>query len=172
LRSAIDYTKRARDHAIAAPVANIVLHEDGADFRPHDRSGWTRFKTTRFLAMFANIRQKNPAKRVFSVATTQEMGADDLTSFFPVLFQKHDVAPGRRAEVAGVVVGISRPGEAVIRHLVPFLARDLTRLAADANGRVGKKSYFDVIAHVGVLPLIRAMSAFADHRLSIFPSKP
>ena len=114
--------------------------------------------------MLANIRQENPAKRVFSVATTQEMGADDLTAFFPVLFQKHDVAPGRRAEVARVVVGISRPSEAVIGHLVPFLARDLASLAADANGRVGKKSYFDVIAHVGVFPLIRAMSALADHK--------
>src|SRR6267143_414832 len=27
---------RARDHAIAAAIANIVLHEDGADLRPHD----------------------------------------------------------------------------------------------------------------------------------------
>ena len=52
--------------------------------------------------------------------------------------------------MAGVVVGISRPSEAVIRHVVPFLARDFASLAADANGRVGKKSYFDVIAHVGV----------------------
>ena len=92
-----------------------------------------------------------------------EMRADDLTSFFPVLLEKHDVAPGRRAEVAGVVVGISRPSEAVIGHVVPFLARDFASFAADANSRVGKKSYFDVIAHVGVPPLIRAMSAFADH---------
>src|SRR4029077_7254437 len=120
--------------------------------------------------MFANIRQKNPAKRVFSVATTQEMGADDLTSFFPVLFQKHDVAPGRRAEMTGIVVRISRPNEAVIRYMVPFLAGDFTSLTSDANGRVGKKSHFDVIAHVGMLPLIRTLNAFANHRLSIFPS--
>src|SRR5258708_32263269 len=100
------------------------------------------------------------------------MAADDLTCFWPVLFRKHEVAPGGRAEVSGVVVGISRPGEAVIGHLVPFLARDLASLAADANGRVGKKSYFDVIAHVGGFPLIRAMSAFADNRLSLFHSRP
>ncbi len=55
LRSAIDYTKRARHHAIAAPVANIVLHKDGANLRPHDRSGRTGFKTTGFLAVFANV---------------------------------------------------------------------------------------------------------------------
>src|SRR5437867_1780678 len=35
-RPAIDHTKRARHHAIAAAVANIILHEDGANFRAHD----------------------------------------------------------------------------------------------------------------------------------------
>src|SRR5712672_739713 len=107
--------------------------------------------------MLANIRQKNPAKRVFSVATTQEMGADDLTSFLPVLFQKHDVPPGRRAEMAGIVVRISRPREAVIGHMVPFFARDFASLTADANRGIGEESHFDVIAHVGVLTLIRAL---------------
>src|SRR5258705_12045497 len=100
------------------------------------------------------------------------MRTDYLPSFLSILLEKHDVPPGGSAEMPGVVIGISRPNEAVIRHLVPFLARDLASLAADANGRVGKKSYFDVITHVGVFPLIRTMSAFADHRLSIFPSKP
>src|SRR6185436_14058788 len=41
----------------------------------------------------------------------------DLISFLSILFEKHDVTPGRRAEVAGVVVRISRPREAVIRDL-------------------------------------------------------
>ena len=77
--------------------------------------------------------------------------------------------PCRCAKVAGIVIGISRPREAVVRHLVPFFARDLASFAADANTRVGEKSHLDVIAHVGVLPLIRALNAFADHRLSIFP---
>ena len=132
--------------------------------------------------MFANIRQKNPPERILQLRILdcgmrngfewQAHRAGNLISLLSILFQKHDMSPRRCAEVAGVVVGISRPGEAVIGHLVPFLARDLASLAADANGRVGKKSYFDVIAHVGVFPLIRAMSAFADHRLSIFPSKP
>ena len=74
--------------------------------------------------------------------------------------------------MAGVVVRISRPSEAVIRHLVPFFARDFASLAADANSRIGEEADFDVILHVGMFPLIRAMNSFADHRLSIFPSKP
>src|ERR1700731_393800 len=74
--------------------------------------------------------------------------------------------------MAGVVVGISRPGEAVIRHLVPFLACDLASFATDANTRVGKESNFDTILHVRMLSLIRALDSFADHRLSIFPCSP
>jgi hypothetical protein len=75
--------------------------------------------------------------------------------------------PGRCAKVAGVVVRISRPGEPVIRHLVPFFARDLAGFAADANTRIGEKSHFDVIAHVGMLSLIRALDSFSDHTIGV-----
>jgi hypothetical protein len=74
--------------------------------------------------------------------------------------------------MARVIVRISRPSEAVIRYLVPFFARDFAGFATDTNTRVGEEADLDVILHVGVLPLIRAMKTFADHRLSIFPSKP
>src|ERR1700686_4146118 len=74
--------------------------------------------------------------------------------------------------MAGVVVGISRPGEAVIGHLVPFLTRDLASFASDANAWIGKEPNFDTILHVGMLPLVRALDSFADHRLSIFPCSP
>src|SRR5206468_4273888 len=150
---------------IATAIANIVLHEDGANFRAHDRSGWTRFKTTRFLAMFANVGQEHPAEWIF----VQGHRTRDLTSSRAVLLQKHYGAPGRCAEMSGVVVRISRPNIAVIRNLVPFFARDFASLTSNANSRIGKKSHFDVIAHVGGLPLIRSLNAFADRRLSIFP---
>jgi hypothetical protein len=74
--------------------------------------------------------------------------------------------------MAGVIIRISRPNEAVIRHMVPFFARDFASLTADANRGIGEESDFDAILHVGVLPLIRTLNAFANHRLSIFPSKP
>src|SRR5438132_409176 len=118
-----------------------------------------------FLAMFANVGQENPAEWIF----VQRHRTRDLISFCAVLFQKHYMAPRRCAEMAGVVVRISGPNIAVIRHLVPFFARDFASLTSNANSRIGKKSHFDVIAHVGVLPLIRTLNAFADHRLSIFP---
>src|SRR6266536_4858919 len=71
--------------------------------------------------------------------------------------------PGRCTKMAGVVVRISRPREAVVRHLVPFLARDLASFAADANRRVGKKSHFDVILHEGMSSLVSALDSFANH---------
>ena len=71
--------------------------------------------------------------------------------------------PGRRAEMAGIVVGISRPSKAVVRHLVPFFARDFTSLAADANARVSEEADLDVVMDVGMLPLVRALDSFANH---------
>ena len=71
--------------------------------------------------------------------------------------------PCRRTKVTGVVVGISRPCESVIGHFVPFFARDLASLAADADAWVREESDLDVILHVGMLPLIRALDSFAYH---------
>jgi hypothetical protein len=92
------------------------------------------------------------------------MRANDLISFLSILLEKHDVSPCRGAKVTGVVVGISRPREAVVRNLVPFFTRDLAGFAADANTRISKKSHFDAIVNIGVLSLVRALDSFADHR--------
>ena len=91
------------------------------------------------------------------------MRTNNLSAFLPILFDKHHVSPRRSTEVAGVVVRVSRPNEAVIRHLVPFLARDLAGFAADANGWIGEEANLDVVAHVRVPALIRAVCAFANH---------
>ena len=91
------------------------------------------------------------------------MRADDLAPFLPVLLDKHDVAPRGRAKMAGVVVGIARPNEAIIGHLVPFFARDFAGLATDAHSRISEEPNLDTIAHVGMAALIRAFCAFADH---------
>src|SRR6516162_2495592 len=64
----VNHAKRARHDAISAAVANIILHKHRTDFGANDRSGGTCFEATSFLAVFANIREKNPAERVFSVA--------------------------------------------------------------------------------------------------------
>ena len=91
------------------------------------------------------------------------MRADNLAPFLSVLLDKHHVTPRGRAKMAGVVVGIARPNEAVIRHLVPFFACDFARFATDAHSWIGEEPYLNVIAHVGVAALICAVCAFADH---------
>ena len=77
--------------------------------------------------------------------------------------------PGRCAEVAGVIVRISRPREPVVRDLVPFFARDLASFTADANGRIGEEADFNIIAVRRNASLVRALESFADHRESVFP---
>ena len=72
LWASVDHAKRTRDDAIPAAVANIILHEHRAGFGANDRSGGTRFETASFFAMLADIRKKDPAKRIFSVATHYE----------------------------------------------------------------------------------------------------
>jgi hypothetical protein len=61
--------------------------------------------------------------------------------------------------------------------------RALKRLPASGSGsglrsitpngqETGEKSRFDVILHEGMSSLVGALNAFADHRVSIFPSRP
>ena len=73
------------------------------------------------------------------------------------------MAPRRCAEMAGVVVGISRPGEPVIRHMIPFFTRDFASFAADANGRVREEADLYFLLYEIVMALVGAFRAFADH---------
>ena len=69
--------------------------------------------------------------------------------------------------MAGVVVGIARPNEAVIGHVVPFFARDFASLATDAHRWISEETNLNVVAHVRMPALIRAVCAFADHENQI-----
>ena len=75
------------------------------------------------------------------------------------------MAPRRRAKVASVVVGISRPRETVIRHVIPFFARDFASFAANANGRVSEEPDLYFFLYKIVMALVGAFRAFADHGL-------
>ena len=75
------------------------------------------------------------------------------------------MAPRRSAKVASVVVGISRPRETVIRHVIPFFARDFASFAANANGRVSEEADLYFFLHEIVMALVGAFRAFADHGL-------
>ena len=49
--------------------------------------------------------------------------------------------------MAGVVVGIPGPGETVVWHFVPFLARDFASFAADADTGISKEADFHAVLH-------------------------
>jgi hypothetical protein len=93
------------------------------------------------------------------------MRADNLAPFLPVLLDKHHVTPRGCAKMAGVVVGIARPNEAVIGHVVPFFARDFAGLATDAHSWISEETNLDVVAHICMPALIRTVCAFADHAI-------
>jgi hypothetical protein len=80
------------------------------------------------------------------------------------------MTPRGSAEMSGVVVGISVPRKTVVRHFVPFFARDFAGLAADAYGRIGEKTHFDIFLNVIVPALIRALNSFSNH--AVLPSLP
>ena len=94
------------------------------------------------------------------------MRTDNLASFLSILFDKHHVTPRGCTEMTGVIVRIPRPNEAVIRHMVPFFARDFAGFATDAHTRISKKANFDLVAHVRMPALIRAVRAFANHKVA------
>jgi hypothetical protein len=68
--------------------------------------------------------------------------------------------------MSGVVVRIAGPNKSIVRHVVPLFARDFARLAPDANGWVGEEANLDVLPHISVPALVRALSSFADHEKS------
>ena len=70
LGAAVDHAEWTRNDAVAAAVADIVLHKHGTDLGAHDRAGRAGFEATGFFAMFANVGEKNPAEWIFSVGIT------------------------------------------------------------------------------------------------------
>ena len=50
--------------------------------------------------------------------------------------------------MAGVVVGIARPNETVIGHLVPFFACDFAGFATDAHSWISEETNLNVVLHV------------------------
>jgi hypothetical protein len=87
-----------------------------------------------------------------------------------ILFEKQNVTPRRCPEVTGVIVRISQPSEAVIRHLIPFFACYLASFASDADSRISEKADFNIILHVRMPALICTLDSFADH--AVLPSLP
>src|SRR5438093_431623 len=124
----VDDTERAGGDARAAAVADVGLDHHRVELGADDGAGRTHFQAPCLDAVLAHVAHHQPA----AVVRTLE------------LLDEADVPPVDAVEPAGVVVAV--PGELpdpAVRggELVPFLARDLARLAADANRGVGEESH-------------------------------
>src|SRR5207244_12564918 len=119
----VDHTERTGRHAVAAAVAHVLLHHDRAELGTEQRAGRAHLETRGVGAVLAHVRRHAPPHPARpSVATGCGRPLDE-----------RDVPPGVGAQAHGVVVGVAREADRVLRNTVPFLARDLAGLAADAQ---------------------------------------
>src|SRR5256884_1016460 len=124
----VDHAERARRDAGPASVAHVGLDHHGVDLGANDRTGGTHLQAARLDAVLAHVAHHQPAAVVGPLE----------------LLDEADVPPVDAVQLAGVVVAVARelPYAAVLgRQLIPFLARDLARLAADANRGVGEEPH-------------------------------
>src|SRR6266545_2917741 len=125
----VDDAVRARRNAVPATVADVLLHHDRAKLGAKQRPGRADVQARRVGTVLADIGHHEPAH----VAGLLAIGAR--------LLYEGDMAPGVRAQPTGVVVGHAEQVQPVVGYAVPLLARDLARLAADADAGVGEEPH-------------------------------
>src|SRR5437660_11276981 len=124
----VDHAERARGNAGTTPVADIGLDYERVEVSADDGAGRTHLQAARLNAGLAHIAHHQPAAVVGRLE----------------LLDEADVPPVDAVQLAGVVVAVAAQltDPAVLgRELIPFLARDLARLAADANRGVGEEPH-------------------------------
>src|SRR3954451_21998279 len=143
----VEHPERARRHAVAAAVADVLLDDDGAELRAEQRARGADLEARGVRAVLADVGGHEPAHVAEVVRELAAGGVVDQRVLDPVLdpdglalLDERDVAPGVRAEPARVVHRPARVHEPVLGHMVPLLAGDLARLAADADARVGEEA--------------------------------
>src|SRR5207245_4225979 len=127
----VEDAERARGDAVAAAVADVLLDDDRAELGAEERSGRADVEARGVRAVLADVGRHQPAQRL-SVLVVEPQRL--------LLLDERDVPPRVRAERRRVVVRLAGKDEPVLRNEIPLLARDLARLAADADGRVGEEA--------------------------------
>src|SRR5204862_1254952 len=149
----VEHAEGASDDAVAASVADVLLDDDGAELRAKERARRADVQASRLRAVLAHVGAHEPAEPG-AVVVRLEAVFDQLLAgglLHPgvgsglghavhrnLLLDERHVAPAIRPQGAAVVVGLAGESEPPGRDLVPFLAGDLARLAADADGGIGE----------------------------------
>src|SRR5207302_7360891 len=97
-----------------APIADVLLDEDGVELGPDNGVSRTDFQTAGVRAVLANVRHHRPGDR--------------LVGALGGLLDEADVAPVGVVELPGVVVTVPEL-EWVVGKAIPFLAGNLAGLA-------------------------------------------
>src|SRR5205823_4715881 len=109
--------------------------EHGAELGAHDGAGGAGLQTAGLLAVLADVAEHQPV----ALKRPQAGGAAALRVGDPL--DERDVPPGGGAEIASVVVAEAGEAQVVHRQLVPLLAGDLARLAADAERGIREETH-------------------------------
>src|SRR5581483_424211 len=157
----VEDAERTGGNAVTAAVADVLLDDDGAELGSEQGSRRADVETGRVRAVLADVRGHEPPQPLGAVVDAQRL----------LLFDESDVAPGVRVELAGVVVGLPRPLAPVLRHEVPLLARDLARLAADADRGVGEEADARLLPLAVLLPAVRLGGLDHAHVRSLTPGR-
>ena len=139
----LDHPVRAGGDAVAAAVADVLLHDDRSELGAEERSRRADVQAARVRAVLADVRRHEPAQAVGAVVPLAVVlgGLRHAQVHRHPLLDERDVPPRVGAEVAGVVVRHAQQVQVVGRgHAVPLLARHLARLAADAHRGVGEEA--------------------------------
>src|SRR5262249_33849796 len=124
-----DHAERTCGDTVAATIADVILNVNISKFVVDDRTRRARLFAWRLFAMLANVTHHQPA-------VLQRAGAVGSR-----LFLERDMTPGSCTDMNGVVVAVAGEGQAVGWELVPLFARDLARLAANAESRIREKTH-------------------------------
>src|SRR5262245_26328798 len=115
------HAEGARGDAVAAPVAHVLVDVDRAVLGPIDGAGRARVEAAGLRAVLAHVGHEQPRQVAGGLGLLDE--ADQ---------------PVRLVGEVGVVLVGAGPVRYFQAKLVPLLARDLARPAADAERRVGE----------------------------------
>src|SRR5207302_450772 len=72
----IQHAERARRHAVAAPVAHVLLYDDRPELGPEESAGRTHLEARRLRAVLADVRRHEPPHTVALLVGRKALALD------------------------------------------------------------------------------------------------
>src|SRR5947209_439209 len=159
-----DHSERTGNDAIAAAVADILLHVDRVELRANNCPRRARFLARRVGAMLAHVTLHQPAVRIEKGQSGpgwnkwNEALASGLSNVRlhirahsmltvlsivapPDLLDEEHMPPRGRAQLPGIIIARPCPARFLRWKLVPLLAGHLAGFAANTQTRISERSH-------------------------------